>query len=279
MRFRSSVLRWSVLFLVVLCVGFFSAGCEDGKINVFSLQDDKELGYKLSLEIDGNAEKYPPLPRDQYGFVYERLERIRDAILASGEVKHAEDFEWKITVLNSETLNAFCAPGGYIYFYTGLLKYLDNEAEVAGVLGHEMAHAANRHSTHQMTKKYGLDFLLQLVTGVAQAKLGEIAAELAGKGAQLGGAFAVLQFSRADETEADECSVRYLARTQYDARGVAGFFSKMESDGSAQPPEFLSTHPSHENRIAEIEKVWEKLGRPEGKIFESEYQDFKSKLP
>ncbi len=279
MRNLRGALRGVVLLGAVLLGGLLTS-CDDGKVNVFSLKDDKALGKNLSLEIAGNPSEYPPLDRAQYGFVYDKLESIRDAILASGEVEHASDFAWEVKVLDSPTLNAFCAPGGYIYFYTGLLKYLDNEAQVAGVMGHEMGHAAKRHSTHQMTKKYGLDFVLQMVTGVAKAKLGGIAAELAGKGAQVGGQLAVLKFSRTDETEADECSVRYLSKTQYDPHGVAGFFRKMRAEGSgAKQPEFLSTHPSHANRIENIDKMCDELGVTGGETFESEYKVFKSRIP
>jgi predicted Zn-dependent protease len=167
-------------------------------------------------------------------------------------------------------LNAFCTPGGYIYVYSGIIKYLDNEAEFAGVMGHEMAHAARRHSTQQMTKAYGLEILISVVLGENPNMIAQMAADIAAGVAELA-------FSRADEYEADEYSVRYLYETTYDARGVAGFFEKI--NGSPHPPQFLSTHPNPENRIEKITEVWQSLGGKTGQEYVAEYQQFKNSLP
>ena len=141
---------------------------------------------------------------------------------------------------DDETLNAFCAPGGYIYVYTGLIKYLDSEDQLAGVMGHEMAHAALRHSTRQMTKVYGLSALYAVISGKSEpGQLEQIALGLIS-----------LRFSRDHETEADTWSVKYLCPTDYNAAGAAGFFEKME--GRPSPPEFLSTHPDPGNRVESI---------------------------
>jgi predicted Zn-dependent protease len=180
-------------------------------------------------------------------------------------------FDWKVDIIrNDSVLNAFCAPGGYICVYTGIIKFLDNEAEFAGVMGHEMAHADRRHSTDQLTKAYGLQLLLGIILGNNQSQLAQIAADLAA-------GVAMLAFSRSAENQADEYSVKYLYNTAYDATGVKGFFEKIE--GSSQPPEFLSTHPSPDNRYDHILKVWQDLGGKSGGIFEESYNQFKSMLP
>ncbi|PID90010.1 MAG: peptidase M48 [Bacteroidetes bacterium] len=265
---------------LVMVVGLTFSGCQDGKFNAFSLDDDRKLGRDLSAQIDNDPQQYPVVPREGVWVpVYEGLERVRDQIKQSGQLKHADDFEWKVYVIDQETLNAFCAPGGYIYFYTGLLKYLDSWDQVAGVMGHEMAHADMRHSTSQLTKRYGMDLLVQVVLGLSNAYLPGMAADLAGVAVQGGNALAALKFSRNDESEADACSVSYLYHTEYDARGVAGFFEKMESEGSGQPPEFMSTHPSHEHRIDDIHKKWKDLGGKEGMTFAAEYQVYKNNIP
>ncbi|RLD62323.1 MAG: peptidase M48 [Bacteroidetes bacterium] len=243
----------------------------DNTFNIFSLDDDIAFGKGLQMEIESNPNEYPLLDTIEYANAYAHVYRIRDSILNSGELIYADRFEWSVRIVEDDSvLNAFAAPGGYIFVYTGIIKYLDNEAQFAGVLGHEMAHADRRHSTDQLTKAYGITILLGIILGNNQNQLAEIAANLAA-------GVASLAFSRDAEYEADEYSIKYLYPTAYDARGVGGFFEKME--GSPQPPEFLSTHPNPGNRIDKIEEIWEELGGKEGGTFVESYQGFKSTIP
>lgn len=258
------------LSMMILFTTSCSKDKEGPSINLFSVQDDKQLGQELNQEIQTNPD-YNVMDPGKYPQAYEHLYRIRDAILATGKVDYDTTFVWNVYLMNNDTtLNAFATPGGYLYFYTGLAKFLDNEAEFAGVMGHEMAHAAERHSTNQLTKVYGLQILLSVVLGENPSQLAEIAAGLAS-------GLATLAFSRNHEYEADEYSVRYLYETSYDPRGVAGFFQKME--GTNPTPEFLSTHPSPENRVDEIMALWEELGAKEGNYYPDRYADFKNTLP
>ena len=176
---------------------------------------------------------------------YEILYAMRDKILASGKVKYKTEFAWKLKIIKDpNTLNAFCTPGGYIYVYTGLINYLDNEDDLAGVLGHEIAHADLRHSTKSMTREYGVSTLLQILLGNEPGKLTEIAKGLAG-----------LKYSRCHESEADEWSVIYLSPTTYKCDGAASFFAKLIATGqTGGTPTFLSTHPSPDNRVENITK-------------------------
>jgi len=259
------------LVLVVLTLLSLSSCEKSDGINIFSVEDDKQLGLQMEQEIQGNPAEYPLLSQSQYPEAYQNVERVRDAILATGLLKYATEFEWNVHIIkNDSVLNAFCTPGGYIYFYTGLIKFLDNEAEFAGVMGHEMAHADRRHSTKQMTEAYGLEVLLSVVLGNDPGQLAQIAADLAA-------GVASLAFSRDDEYESDELSVKYLYETSYDARGVAGFFEKI--DGSSQPPEFLSTHPNPGNRVEKINEIWQSLGGKTGELYPERYQQFKNTLP
>jgi predicted Zn-dependent protease len=260
------------LVLVMMTLVFFSSCSDDSDgINIFSVEDDKQFGLQMEQEIQGNPAEFPLLPESQYAEAYQHIERVRDAILATGKLKYDAEFEWNVHIIKNDTvLNAFCTPGGYIYFYTGLIKFLDNEAEFAGVMGHEMAHADRRHSTKQMTEAYGLEVLLSIVLGDNPAVLTQIAADLAA-------GVASLAFSRDDEYESDELSVKYLYETSYDARGVAGFFEKI--DGSSQPPEFLSTHPNPGNRVEKINEIWLELGGKTGEEYPERYQQFKNSLP
>lgn len=247
--------------------------CEDGSvpdINLFSIQDDMDLGAELDAEIESHPKEYGEvLDPDEYAEAYDHLYRIRDEILASGEVEHADEFEWETHILHDdEVLNAFAAPGGYIYVYTGLLRYLDQEDHFAGVLGHEIAHAANRHATEQMSKQYGIDVLISFLLGKNPGIGAELAAGLVG-----------LEFSREDEEEADAYSVYYLCETLYASDGTAGFFEKLVEEGSLEVPEFLSTHPSSDSRVEDIRALAEDLGCSTDPNPDAEWAAFLDSLP
>lgn len=215
----------------------------------FTIEDDKLLGQQLEGQIASDPQNYPILDKAQYPQAYAYLEAMRDEILASGEVHHAQNFEWKLYIIHDDnTLNAFAAPGGYMYIYTGLFKYLPDASSLAGVVGHEMAHADERHSVNQMSKMVGFEVLCQIATGTDAEDLVAITAQLSS-----------LKFSRSDEKEADSRSVHYLCKTSFQEDGAANFFEMMLQDGGEQPPEFLSTHPSHENRVADINKLADEM--------------------
>ena len=219
--------------------------CQNGQgPNLFTIEDDKELGLQVRDEILADPETYPVMSEAEYPEAYGHLLRIRDDVL-SERVPYADTFDWEVYLIHDdETLNAFATPGGYLFFYTGLIKYLDEEDHFAGVMGHEIGHAARRHSTQQLTTQYGIVTLLEVVFGDDQGgTAGEIAAGLAS-----------LQFSREDESDADTQSVAYLCPGPKAADGAAGFFAKLlEEGGDAGVPEFLSTHPSPANRVEAIE--------------------------
>jgi len=235
-------------------------------LNLFDLDDDRQLGADLAIEIESDPETYPLLDRAAYPEAYGHLERIRDEILASGEVSLADEFTWELHIIDDdETLNAFAAPGGYIYVYTGLIRFLDSEDAFAGVLAHEIAHADHRHTTQQLTRAYGISTLLSLVLGEDPGLIPEIAAGLV-----------QLSFSREHEAESDTGSVLYLCGTPYAANGAADFFEKLEG---MEIPEFLSTHPSSDNRVADIDDLALDLGCSVSPTEGGAWEDFLSSLP
>jgi predicted Zn-dependent protease len=194
-----------------------------------------------------------------------------NTLLATGKVAYADQFNWTVRIIKDDaTVNAFAVPGGYLYFYTGLIKTLENEAEFTGVMGHEMAHVARRHSTKQITKAYGIDMITSLLLGQLNNQWATIATDMAS-------GLVSLQFSRNDEFEADKYSVIFNYETEWDARGVADFFDRMDS--KSPTPVFLSTHPSDEKRVKKVNEEWEKLGGKKGQYNVDAYNDFKNSLP
>ena len=268
---KMRLINLSVLLLFLLAAGCSKDDNNDTTFNIFSVSDDISFGNQLKNEIEANPATYPILDKEAYPEAYKHVYRIRDSILEHGDLIYADKFDWEVDIIHNDTiLNAFCAPGGYICVYTGIIRFLDNEAQFAGVMGHEMAHADRRHSTDQLTKAYGIQLLLGIILGNNPGQLAEIAAGLAA-------GVATLAFSRDAENESDEYSVKYLYPTAYDARGVGGFFQKI--DASGYPPVFLSTHPHPDNRYQNIEQVWTDLGGKEGQWFEESYAEFKNSLP
>lgn len=257
--------------LVILSVTLvFASSCrdEDGDVNIFTVQQDKEFGAQVSAEFEKDP-NIKILDSASNVSIYKYIYGLRDSILKTGLVRYKDLFPWRIRIIkNDTTLNAFCTPGGYIYFYTGILKFLESEDQVAGVMGHEMAHADKRHSTDAMTREYGIQLLLDVVFGQNKGQLARIAAGLGS-----------LKYSRKAETEADMFSVEWLYQTAYNAKGAAGFFQKMIDMGAQNPPQFLSTHPNPDNRVKAIEDKWTALGGKVGQDFKSRYVAFKATLP
>src|SRR5690554_2163986 len=102
----------------------FSA-CDDGKVNFFTVDQDKQFGEEVFAELSADPTTYPILPRKGNEALYKRVEAIRDEILASGELRHAETFDWDIYLIDADSLNAFAIPGGNTFYYTGLIRFLD----------------------------------------------------------------------------------------------------------------------------------------------------------
>tara|TARA_R110001592_G_scaffold325782_4_gene606232 strand:- start:134440 stop:135243 length:804 start_codon:yes stop_codon:yes gene_type:complete len=259
-------------FAIIATAATLAWSCgKDSSPNLFSVNNDIALGQQTDSTIQNTPSEFPILPRAQYASAYDFLEDMRDSILESTDIIYRDRFAWKVTIINDDNvLNAFATPGGYIYIYTGLMKFLEHENELAGVLGHEIAHADRRHSTDQLTRDKGLSFLLQLILGKqSQSELASFATGLVG-----------LKFGRNAEAEADEYSVRYLCPTSYSADGASGFFEKLIANGQAGgTPEFLSTHPDPSNRVEDIKTQKTQLSCTGNKQYSERYQAFLATLP
>ena len=249
----------SLVFLSLLLVSFplqaqflKKALKKADEINLLTLQQEIDLGKKVKAEIEADPKKYPMLAEAGNEEIYQYIRAITQKILNTGKVANQAKFAWEVKIINdAKTLNAFCTPGGYIYVYTGLIKFLDSEDQLAGVMGHEIAHAAQRHTGRSITKAYGVDMVVTLLTGNNNTQTVQMIK-------QITEGIVGLKFSRGHETEADEYSVNYLCGTGYNAAGAAGFFKKIQGKGGT-PPEFLSTHPDPKNRVQDIESRAKKM--------------------
>jgi hypothetical protein len=155
-------------------------------------------------------------------------------------------------VVNDKSINAFALPGGPTFVHTGLLGAVDNEAQLAGVMAHEIAHVALRHGTNQATKANALQ-LGMMLAGKALGS-GSMLAQLGQLGIGLGANSVLLKFSRSAETEADLLGARIMAQAGYNPVEMARFFQKLEGEGGARGPQFLSDHPNPGNRMKAIQQ-------------------------
>ena len=266
-------LVFNTIILLVFLVGSMVSCDKETGFNLFTIQQDIDIGESMDSAIRADPVEFPILDPASYADAYQFMNNMMQRILQSDKFVHKSDFTYQITIIDKDVMNAFAVPGGKIYFYTGLMKYLDNAANLAGVMAHEMAHVDRRHSSAQLSKYYGVDLILNAIFGSDQSQMEQIAIDLAG-------GLAALKFSRNDEYEADNYSIQYLDDTDYyHPKGISGFFEKLKEDGhTAATVEFLSTHPSDDNRLANIDEIWKGLGSPDGEYFETEYNAFKTDM-
>src|SRR5437762_3902288 len=233
-----------ILFVFILIVSGSPPGCArnpvTGKRQIVLVSESQEIAM---------GQQSDPQVRREYGVVDSPV--LQAYIQTMGRrlvrVSHRPTLEWHFTLVDSSVVNAFAIPGGYVYLTRGILAYLGNEAELAGVMGHEIGHVTARHSVRQITRQQ----LAQLGLGVGSVlspALGQVG-DLAGNG--LGLVF--LKFSRDDEREADRLGVEYAARAAYDPRQVSNFFDVLGRLSAANDrqtiPGWLSTHPDPPQRV------------------------------
>jgi predicted Zn-dependent protease len=211
-----------------------------------STREEALLGVQSYQQVLAQSESIDSGPE------LEMIKRVASR-LATATGKVGADFDWQVSLIRSSQVNAFCLPGGKIVVYTGILPVTQNEPALATVLGHEMAHATSRHGSQRVLEQ---NLAQTALTGVAislsdmdydkqRAVMGAL-----GAGTQFG---VLMPFSRKHESEADAIGLHYMARAGYDPQESIRFWQRMESAGGAQPPEFLSNHPSHGTRIQQLE--------------------------
>jgi predicted Zn-dependent protease len=165
------------------------------------------------------------------------------------------DYKWEFRVIDNDKLaNAFCLPGGKVAVYTGILPVTQDEAGLAAVIGHEVAHAIARHGGERMSQQLLLEGVaLAAAASTRDERKGELYATLLGVGATFG---ILLPYSRLHESEADRMGLVFMAKAGYDPRAARDFWARMATnDGKkGKPPEWLSTHPADDKRIRQIEQ-------------------------
>lgn len=227
---------------------------------------DQETGKKLRgalTDEQGSAlglQSFQEVLRTEHvvssGPAVDQVVRVASRLI--GVVKAVEPgFDWKVSVVDSPQANAFCLPGGKIVVYTGILPITRNDDALAVVLGHEISHAILRHGSQRLLKTELLNTVMQ---GAAlSVSMGDMSQDqrravmgALGAGATYG---VIMPFSREHEDQADERGLMYAARAGFNPQEAIAFWQRMAEAGGSQPPEFLSTHPSHGSRIAHLKEI------------------------
>lgn len=177
-------------------------------------------------------------------------------LAAHGMQDQIANFQWEFNLVASSEPNAWCMPGGKVVFYEGILPYCKNDAGIAVVMGHEIAHAVAHHSNERMSQQaliqYGQAAATELLGhNQSNARKALLSAAI-GMGSNLG---ITLPFSRKHEYEADRLGLIFMTMAGYDPNEAVAFWSRMASGGGGKQPEFLSTHPADQNRIAKLKAL------------------------
>jgi predicted Zn-dependent protease len=233
------------LALALLFLGAPLAGCTTNattgrsQIAMMSRDEEVQMGQQLGPEFSQQSGGEVPDPQLR-AYVTEVGTK-----LSAGVVDQDKSLPWKFTLLNSDVINAFALPGGQVFFSLGLGRLMTNEAQMAGVIGHEIGHVTARHINERMGDQLKANILASIV-GVG---LGDTAGGLAQQAAEIG----LLKYSRGQESEADYLGMKYMAAQGYDpaAQGQVMQILVEASKGSSQP-EFLSTHPDPARRVKEV---------------------------
>lgn len=217
--------------------------------NLFSKEQDVQLGQENAAQVRKQLTVIKdPILTDYVTQVGKRLMSAREA--------QESGFPFTFEVVADPSINAFALPGGPMFINTGLLKAVDNEAQLAGVMGHEMSHVILRHGTNQASKSK----FIELPAVLASQMAGEsMIGKLAQAGIGLGANSVLLKFSRSAESQADLMGSHLMAESGYDPMEMARFFEKLNAQGGGRTIQFLSDHPNPDNREKAIEEEVHRL--------------------
>ena len=256
---------------VVLVVGLVFGGCSTtgpgGKKSVILIgeTEERDIGAKMAAQIRAEKKFYTdPVVNDYVNRTGQHIARLSDR----------PDLPYKFAIIEDKTLNAFALPGGYVYVHTGLLKELDSQSQLAGVLGHEISHIVARHSVKLLQEGLGLQILSTLVFGGSS--------QVTQTAVNVGLALVLQGYSRGAEAEADEYGTIYMARAGFNPEGLAQVMDKLarlSGSGEGFWENLASDHPPAVKRAAAVRAEIKTKGLDAGLPFDPEpYSAVKSRV-
>lgn len=230
--------------------------------NLFSKEQDVQLGQENAAQV----RKQRKVINDP--FLTEYVTHVGKRLVSAREAQES-GFPFTFEVVADPSINAFALPGGPMFINTGLLKAVDNEAQLAGVMGHEMSHVILRHGTNQASKSKLIE--LPAVLG-SQMAGGSMVGQLTQLGIGLGANSVLLKFSRSAESQADLMGSHLMAEAGYNPVEMARFFEKLNAEGGSRAPQFFSDHPNPDNREKAIEQEVQRLPQQDYSYQTGEFQ-------
>ncbi|SNT27015.1 Peptidase family M48 [Ekhidna lutea] len=248
----------SLLFLALLlfqCANVPMSGRSQlaliGNDQIFPMSFDQYEQVKKESKIVTGTDEARMVKR-----VGTRIQRAVEQYFADqGQSSYLNDYKWEFNLIDEETVNAWCMPGGKVAFYTGIMPICKDETGVAVVMGHEIAHAIANHGRERISQQYAAQFGLSavsiLLSGGSSAP--SIPTEIIMQGAGAATSLGILAFSRKHESESDKLGLYFMAMAGYNPQEAPKFWERMAAQSGGQsPPEFVSTHPSHDTRISDL---------------------------
>ena len=267
---RSLSIRTAAASLSIFLLTASGCGSVFKDVNVLSEADEIALGRQFSREIEREIKLY------QDPEVVRYVDGLCQALVLHSK---RSNIPYYIKVVDTDEVNAFALPGGFLYVNRGLISISETEAELAGVIAHEIAHVVARHGAKALTRQLGLEIMLGMISGRNPTGVQRIAAQLAG----IGGILSMLHHSREAEREADTLAVVNLREAGYDPEGLTGFFEKLLEINDRDPgtlATLFTTHPPSRERIENTREQAAALPALEGLITDSErFRQIRDMLP
>ena len=249
-------------FLAVILVGVLAAGCGSGGLgatgNSVSLDQEWQLGNQMAAQVAQQMQ----LSNDATAKAY--LTQMGERIHAATPLA---DRPFTFDIVNDPGVNAFSIPGGHIYINSGLIAQADKADELAGVVAHEISHVVARHVIKQVETQQEIGAIGSILLGQNPSGLQQLLAQVIAGGA-------MARFSRADEKEADDLGLQFMAKAGYDPHGMLDMFQKLlslEKGGDSSVTRFFADHPGTQDRINDISSRIAKMGNPTGIVDDPAY--------
>ena len=256
------------LFLVCLLVFHCATTGPGGKTSVILISTEQEvsIGKQMSEQVDKDYMILGDTVVQNY------ISRVGQKLV---QVSDRKDLEYHFTVIDSKEINAFAMPGGYIYIYTGLLKLMESEAELSGVLGHEVGHIVARHGVRRLQQVIGISILLNIALGKSS--------EAVKQGVSVGIGLMLQGFSRENELEADYDAIFYMSRASYNPQGMVDLLKKLDNldkSGKNVIEKLAADHPPTVKRIEAAQQNLDSLGYANSTLplMQEDYKKIKDRL-
>jgi predicted Zn-dependent protease len=244
----------AILLLAVLPACATNPATGRRQLSIIGEQQEIQMGQQADQEISAAVGLYRDPDLESY------VQRLGATLASQSE---RANLQWQFRVLDDASVNAMALPGGYNYVTRGLLGYMNSEAELAAVMGHEIGHVTGKHTVNQLSKQQvaNIGLVLGMIVRPELRNYGNLA--------EVGMGLLFLKYGRDHEREADSLGLRYMTRAGYDPRPMAEVFATLERVGAAEGqagrvPSWLSTHPTPEDRRTRIAAEMQKLGTPTG---------------